>query len=78
MLTAFGAGAVTVMFLSYWLERRSKWFVAVFAAASAAASAYALLIESYPFFVIEGLWSAVAFGRFWQRHRVEAYGEALA
>lgn len=78
MLTAFGAGAVTVMFLAYWLEGRSKWFVMVFAAASAAASAYALLIQSYPFFVIEGLWSAVALRRFWRRRRVESYQQALA
>lgn len=72
MLTAFGAAAVTVMFLSYWLEGRSKWFVAVFTAASAAAAAYAWLIQSYPFFVIEGLWAAVAFQRFWLRHRAES------
>jgi hypothetical protein len=72
MITAFGAAAVGVMFLSYWLEPRSRWFVAIFALASACASAYAWLIESYPFFVVEGLWAAVAFRRFLLRHRVES------
>ena len=72
MVTAFGAAAVAVMLVSYWLEPRSRWFVAVFAVASASASAYAWLIESYPFFVIEGLWSLVAFRRFWLRQQMES------
>ncbi len=32
MLTAFGSVAVSIMFASYWLEPRSRWFVLVFAA----------------------------------------------
>ncbi|GIT43931.1 MAG: hypothetical protein Ct9H300mP11_18670 [Chloroflexota bacterium] len=31
MLTTFGVIAVTVMFLSYWTEKRSKWLVLIFA-----------------------------------------------
>ena len=27
MLTLFGSVAVAIMFLSYWLESRSKWLV---------------------------------------------------
>ena len=46
MLTLFGSVAVAIMFLSYWLEPRSKWFVLVFAGASAATA-----VEGVPFLV---------------------------
>jgi hypothetical protein len=67
MLTVFGAVAVSIMFLSYWLERRSKWMVLLFAAGSALTSAYSGLAAVYPITVIEALWAAVALQRFAQR-----------
>ncbi|MEE9284283.1 MAG: hypothetical protein V3V35_01000 [Dehalococcoidia bacterium] len=72
MLTLFGSIAVTIMFLSYWLEARSKWYVLVFAGASVATSAYSALVEAYPVTVIEALWAVVAIQRFSNRHRAEA------
>ena len=72
MLTLFGAVAVTIMFLSYWVESRSKWFVLVFAGGSAATSLYSGLVEAYPITVIEALWALVALQRFFRRHRYEA------
>lgn len=72
MLTLFGSIAVAVMFLSYWFEPRSKWFVLIFAGACAATSAYSALAGVYPITVIEALWSIVAFKRFSQRSRHEA------
>lgn len=71
MLTVFGAVAVAIMFLSYWLERRSKWMVLLFAAGSALTSAYSGLAAVYPITVIEALWAAVALQRFAQRLRQE-------
>ncbi len=71
MLTLFGSVAVAIMFLSYWLEPRSKWFVLVFAGASAATAVYSGLVEAYPITVIEALWSLVALQRFVQRYRGE-------
>ncbi len=71
MLTLFGSVAVAIMFLSYWLEPRSKWFVLVFAGASAATAVYSVLVEAYPITVIEALWSLVALQRFVQRYRGE-------
>lgn len=71
MLTVFGAVAVSIMFLSYWLERRSKWMVLLFAAGSALTSAYSGLTAVYPITVIEALWAAVALQRFAQRLRRE-------
>jgi len=72
MLTIFGSIAVTLMFLTYWLENRSKWMVLLFAVGSALTSAYSGLAEVYPITVIEGLWALVALRRFTQRYRDEA------
>ena len=72
MLTLFGTIAVTIMFLTYWMESRSKWFVLAFACGSAATSIYSGLVEAYPITVIEALWALVALRRFVQRNRAEA------
>ena len=68
MLTVFGSIAVSIMFLSYWLEHRSKWMVLIFAAGSALTSLYSGLAGVYPITVIEALWAAVALQRFLRRH----------
>ena len=74
MLTAFGTIAVATMFVSYWLERRSRWFVLTFAAASAATAVYSGLVAAYPITVVEALWAAVALNRFLARRRAELRG----
>jgi hypothetical protein len=66
MLTVFGSAAVAIMFLSYWLEPRSRWFILAFAIASAATAVYSGLANVYPIMVIEALWSLVALRRFMQ------------
>jgi len=72
VLTVFGSLVVGIMFLSYWLEPRSKWFILTFALASAATSVYSALLEAYPITVIEALWSIVALQRFWKRYQQES------
>ena len=72
LLTVFGSIAVTIMFLTYWLEHRSKWMVLLFAAGSALTAAYSGLAAVYPITVIEGLWALVALRRFTQRYQAEA------
>jgi hypothetical protein len=72
MLTLFGSIAVAIMFLSYWMEPRSKWFVLAFAGGCAATSLYSGLVEAYPITGIEAIWALVALQRFFQRHREEA------
>ena len=72
MLTIFGSIAVGIMFLSYLLERYSKWMVLVFALGSALTAAYSGLEGVYPITVIEGLWTLAALQRFIKRHRIEA------
>ena len=79
LLTVFGSIAVAIMFLSYWLEARSKWMVLLFAGGSALTAAYSGLVAAYPITVIESLWALVALRRFWLRHRREdlPVGQAL-
>jgi len=77
MLTVFGSIAVSIMFLTYWYERRSKWMVLFFAAGSGLTSAYSGLVGAYPITVIEALWTVVAVERFVRRHRTEATGATV-
>ena len=72
VLTVFGSIAVAIMFLSYWLEPRSRWFVLSFAGGCAATSVYSALAQVYPITVIEALWALVALQRFARRSRLEA------
>jgi hypothetical protein len=74
MLTAFGSVAVGIMFLSYWLEPRSRLYVLVFAAGSALTALYSGLAHVYPIMVVEALWAAVALRRFVVRTRTEGRG----
>jgi hypothetical protein len=67
-VTLFGLVAVTAMVVSYALEARSHWYVFIFAMACAAASVYAILIRSWPFAAVEGIWSVIALRR-WLRVR---------
>lgn len=70
LLTAFGACAVTVMMLAYALERRSPWWILVFAGACAASSCYGWLAGAWPFGVVEAVWSVIALRR-WHATRTE-------
>ncbi|HET9731754.1 MAG TPA: hypothetical protein VFP54_03675 [Acidimicrobiales bacterium] len=64
MLTAFGVVALSFMMLMYTLERRHRYFVAAFAAGCALSSAYGFASGSWPFGVIEAIWSVIALRRF--------------
>ncbi|MGI8857168.1 MAG: hypothetical protein ACR2JW_15595 [Thermomicrobiales bacterium] len=67
-LTLFGAAAVSAMLVAYALERRSAWWVLVFAVACALSSLYGFLAGTWPFGVVEGVWALVALRR-WQTRR---------
>jgi len=72
MLTVFGSIAVTIMLVSYWLEGRSRWYVLVFAGASAATSVYSALAGVFPIMLLEALWTLAALSRFATRRRAES------
>ncbi len=65
-LTLFGAAAVTAMLIFYTLEARSPAFVLAFAVACLASSMYGFLQGSWPFGIVELVWSGVALRR-WRK-----------
>jgi hypothetical protein len=70
-LTLFGLFAVTAMLLFYALEDRSHWFILGFAFSCIFGSAYGFLQGAWPFGLVEGIWSLVAFRRWWSESRVK-------
>ncbi len=68
-LTLFGLFAVTAMLLCYALEDRSPWFILGFAGSCVLGSAYGFLQGAWPFGLVEGIWSVVAFRRWWAQRK---------
>jgi hypothetical protein len=64
VLTAFGATVLTFMMLMYALERRHRGFVLAFACGCALSSAYGFLAGTWPFGVVEAIWTAIALQRY--------------
>jgi hypothetical protein len=61
----WGFVSVGAMATAYALERRGRVWVLIFAAASLSAAGYAVAIESWPFALVEGVWSVIALRRWW-------------
>lgn len=66
--TLFGFASVTVMLISYALERRSRSWILVFAIACLSSALYALIAGTLPFAIVETVWSIVALVR-WKNAR---------
>lgn len=62
-LDVWGFASVGAMATAYALEGRGRTWVLVFALASLSAAGYAVAIESWPFAIVEGVWSAIALRR---------------
>jgi hypothetical protein len=54
---------VTFMMLMYALERRGPGFVLAFALGCALSSSYGFLAGTWPFGVVEAIWTAIAIRR---------------
>ena len=65
-LTLFGLFAVTAMLVCYALEKRSPWFILLFAVACALGSVYGFLQGAWPFGLVESVWAVVAARRWWK------------
>jgi hypothetical protein len=63
-LTIYGAAAVTFMMLMYAFERRGRRFILAFAGGCALSSVYGFLAGTWPFGVVELIWSAIAVHRY--------------
>jgi hypothetical protein len=64
-LSLFGLVAVSLMLVTYALEKRSPWYVLGFAFACVLGSTYGFLQGALPFGLVEGVWSVVAARRWW-------------
>ena len=64
MLTPFGVAILIFMMLMYALERRGPRFVLAFACGCALASVYGLLAGTWPFGLVELIWSGIAVRRY--------------
>ena len=64
-LTAYGATAVTFMMVMYALESRNPRFIVAFALGCALSSTYGFLAGTWPFGVVEAIWSLVALRRYY-------------
>jgi hypothetical protein len=69
VITVYGACAVTFMMVMYALERRGNVFVLGFALGCVLSSSYGFLSGAWPFGVVEGIWSVVAFRRYLELSR---------
>jgi hypothetical protein len=64
VLTIYGVAVLSFMMLMYALERRGEVFVLAFALGCLLASSYGFLAGTWPFGVVELIWSAVALNRY--------------
>jgi hypothetical protein len=71
MLTIYGACAVTFMMVMYALESRDQRFVLAFAVGCALSSSYGFLAGTWPFGVVEAIWSVIALKRYTDRVRTQ-------
>ncbi|HUY58588.1 MAG TPA: hypothetical protein VMV16_02655 [Solirubrobacteraceae bacterium] len=71
MLTIYGACAVTFMMVMYALENRDQRFVLAFAVGCALSSSYGFLAGTWPFGVVEAMWSLIALRRYTDRVRTQ-------
>jgi hypothetical protein len=68
-LTAFGLVAVSLMLVTYALERRGRGWVLAFAGACLLGSTYGFLQGAWPFGLVEAIWAGVAARRWWSLPR---------
>jgi hypothetical protein len=66
-LTIFGFAAISIMLIAYIFEERSPVWVFIFATACVASSIYGFLAGTIPFGVVEIIWAAVAYRKWWKK-----------
>jgi hypothetical protein len=64
MVTIYGVVALTFMMTMYALEQRNERYILGFALGCLLSSSYGFLSGAWPFGVVEGVWSIIAFQRF--------------
>ena len=63
-VTIYGVVAVTFMMSMYALESRGRHYIALFALGCGLSSSYGFLAGTWPFGVVEGVWTFIALRRY--------------
>ncbi len=63
-VTVYGLCAVSFMMVMYALESRNRYFIVAFAFGCALSSSYGFLAGTWPFGIVEGVWTLVALRRY--------------
>jgi hypothetical protein len=63
-VTIYGVCSLTFMMAMYALESRNRYFIAAFAGGCALSSSYGFLAGTWPFGVVEGVWTLIALRRY--------------
>ena len=61
LLTIYGASVVTRMMIFYALEQKFSWFTLAFGMSCIGSAIYGFLAGTWPFGIVESIWSLVAF-----------------
>jgi len=73
-VTIYGVCAVSFMMVMYAMESRGHRYVLGFAVGCVLSSLYGFLSGAWPFGVVEGVWSVIAFRRYLALRRGTAFG----
>ena len=65
LLTICGASVVTLMMIFYALEQNSSWFTLAFGMSCIGSAIYGYLAGTWPFGIVESIWSLVAFRKWY-------------
>ncbi|MGK9452313.1 hypothetical protein ACSSZE_13825 [Acidithiobacillus caldus] len=65
LLTIYGASVVTLMMIFYALEQNSSWFTLAFGISCIGSAIYGFLAGTWPFGIVESIWSLVAFQKWY-------------
>ena len=65
LLTLYGASIVTLMMVFYALEQKSSWFTLAFGISCIGSAIYGFLAGTWPFGIVESIWSLVAFRKWY-------------
>ena len=65
LLTIYDASVVTRMMIFYALGQKSSWFALAFGMSYIGSAIYGFLAGTWPFGIVESIWSLVAFRKWY-------------
>ena len=66
LLNIYGISILTIMMILYSMERKSIIFTLLFGFSCVGTSLYGFMAGTWPFGIIEAIWSLIAFRKYYQ------------